>query len=513
MASLTKEKQKQKYERLYQAHQPQRLDPQSVVRNISSRTLSDDKQEALALGLNFSKTPRQIPYNTIIAATEATCKQLKSDDTNRLRTEVSSALSKAKPPKRNIEKRLQRAITNLEKDDNIVILPADKGNATVVMDREGYRKKIMEYLDDSTYRKLKTDPTAKIEKRISQSLKTAEKNGWISDKARQHLTPQFSSLPQIYGLPKIHKAPLRPIVSSIGSPTYRLARELARILSPLMGKMGVHVNYSAEFAEKIRSLPTEGAATMVSFDVVSLFTKVPLDEALEHISRLLASDDTLGERTAIPGDAVCELTELCLRTTYFRFEDQFFEQVDGAAMGSPLSPIIANLYMEGFESKALASSPSSPTMWLRYVDDTFVLWPHDPNQLEEFHSHLNAQHPQIQFTREEKKDNQISFLDMLVKREDGVYKMSVYRKPTHTDRYTHFTSHHHPRVKTGTVKCLVRRAEKICGEENKGKEVTYIRNTFLKNGYLLYHFVIADEGPRDRNVQDLDEIYAMISYI
>lgn len=184
VASLTKEKQKQKYERLYQAHQPQRLDPQSVVRNISSRTLSDDKQEPLALGLNFSKTPRQIPYNTIIAATEATCKQLKSDDTNRLRTEVSSALSKAKPPKRNIEKRLQRAITNLEKDNNIVILPADKGNATVVMDREGYRKKIMEHLDDSTYRKLKTDPTAKIEKRISQSLKTAEKNGWISDKSQ-----------------------------------------------------------------------------------------------------------------------------------------------------------------------------------------------------------------------------------------------------------------------------------------------------------------------------------------
>ena len=166
-------------------------------------------------------------------------------------------------------------------------------------------------------------------------------------------------------------------------------------------------------------------------------------------------------------------------------------------MGSPLSPIIANLYMEGFESKALASAPSSPTMWLRYVDDTFVLWPHDANRLEEFHSHLNAQHPQIQFTKEE-KDDQISFLDVLVKRKDGIFKTSVYRKPTHTDRYTHFTSHHHPRVKTGTIKCLVRRAEKICDDGSRGKEVAHIRNTFVKNGYpkRLISRVLSAPPPR-----------------
>ena len=96
---------------------------------------------------------------------------------------------------------------------------------------------------------------------------------------------------------------------------------------------------------------------------------------------------------------------------------------------------------------------------------------------------LNAQHSQIQFTKEEEKDGQISFLDVLVKRENNSFKTSVYRKPTHTDRYTHFTSHHHPRVKTGTIKCLMRRAEKICDNGNRGKEVTHIRNTFVKNGY------------------------------
>ena len=118
-----------------------------------------------------------------------------------------------------------------------------------------YRKKTLDMLKDpTTYKKLKRDPTTKIEKCITQSLKVAEKNGWIPDKLRLYLTPQFSTPPQIYGLPKIHKAgtPIRPIVSSTGSPTYKLAKELARILAPLMGKTDSSIKNSAEFAEEIR---------------------------------------------------------------------------------------------------------------------------------------------------------------------------------------------------------------------------------------------------------------------
>ena len=290
-----------------------------------------------------------------------------------------------------------------------MILPADKGNATVIMDRDDYQKMLDMLEEPTTYKKLKRDPTTKTEKHITQLLKVTEKNGWIPNELRLYLTPQFSTPPQIYGLPKIHKAgtPLRPIVSSIGSPTYKLAWELARILTPLMGKTDSFVKNSAEFAQKIRETHVEEETTMVSFDVVSLFMKVPLDDALECISNLLAKDESLEKRTNIPPDTICQLTETCLRATYFMFEDQFFEQIEGAAMGSPLSPIVVNLYMESFERRALSSAKVTPTMWRRYVDDTFVLWPHSAEQLEEFHMHLNQQHPQIQFTREEKNDNQV----------------------------------------------------------------------------------------------------------
>ena len=106
----------------------------------------------------------------------------------------------------------------------------------------------------------------------------------------------------------------------------------------------------------LRDLDLLKEETLISFDVVSLFTRVPIDDALQVISTRLAQDDTLENRTAISITDICRLTKLCLRSTYFMFDKVLFEQVEGAAMGSPLSPMVANLYMEAFKEKALESA-------------------------------------------------------------------------------------------------------------------------------------------------------------
>ena len=168
---------------------------------------------------------------------------------------------------------------------------------------------------------------------------------------------------------------------------------------------------------------------MVSFDVVSFFTNMPVDDALRSISTLLSNNDTMEERTTFTAGDICYLTELCLRATYFQFGDQFFEQVDGAAMGSPLSPIVANLYIETFEKEALASPVTTPRLWLRYVDDTFVIWTHGGDKLEELHHHLNQRHPQMKFTREI-EDNRISFLDVLSREKEwNLRNCCIYTVP------------------------------------------------------------------------------------
>ena len=132
------------------------------------------------------------------------------------------------------------------------------------------------------------------------------------------VTPQHSYHPQLYDLPKIHKpeVPLRPIVSSIGSPTYHLAKELTRILTPLKGKCSSNIKNSAHFVE-IATLELQETDIMVSFDVKSLFTRVPIQEALQVIEERLREDVTLDDRTLMSPSTICNLTELCMRSTYF----------------------------------------------------------------------------------------------------------------------------------------------------------------------------------------------------
>ncbi|CAH3046527.1 unnamed protein product [Pocillopora meandrina] len=110
-------------------------------------------------------------------------------------------------------------------------------------------------------------------------------------------------------------------------------------------------------------------------------------------------------------------------------------------MGSPVSAIIANLYMESFEEQAIATSSYKPRIWKRYVDDTFTILYRE--NVDDFLLHINNHQPSIRFTTETEKDNKLAFLDTAVLREpDGRLTTSVYRKPTHTDQYLAYDSHH-----------------------------------------------------------------------
>ena len=110
-------------------------------------------------------------------------------------------------------------------------------------------------------------------------------------------------------------------------------------------------------------------------------------------------------------------------------------------MGSPISPLTVNLFMEELKVKALSSVPH-PLLWLRYVDDTFVI--QEEKQSQQLLQHINSQDPHIQFTIEEpNKEGALLFLDTLVSPDpNNTLVTTVYRKPTHTDQYLHWDSNH-----------------------------------------------------------------------
>ena len=167
---------------------------------------------------------------------------------------------------------------------------------------------------------------------------------------------------------------------------------------------------------------------------------------------------------------IISLLEFCLKSTYFQFHGRFCEQIQGAVMGSPISPIVANLFMEDFEVKAINTTQCPPKMWKRYVDDICVIL--DSARKEEFSRHINIIDPHIQFTSEDaKSDGSIPFLDiMIMPQRDGSLKTTVYRKPTHTDMYLHWNSYHHLSAKFGVINTLRHRAKSVCSNSKQMKE-------------------------------------------
>ena len=217
--------------------------------------------------------------------------------------------------------------------------------------------------------------------------------------------------------------------------------------------------------EHLKSIQLAPDEAMMLYDVKALFTSVPIKPGLDVIEKLLKEDHGIQSRTSMSTQHMMDLLEFCLRSTYFTFRGKFYEQVEGAAIGSPISPIVANLYMENFETRALQSSPNPPLWWKRFVDDTFVIL--KKGHREEFLTHLISVDKNIQFTSEEPgPEGALPFLDMLIRPDnEGRLNTSVYRKPTHMDQYLHWDSLHPISSKYSVVGTLQHRAKTVCSNK------------------------------------------------
>ena len=136
-----------------------------------------------------------------------------------------------------------------------------------------------------------------------------------------------------------------------------------------------------------------------------------------------------------------QLMKFILTTTYFIFRGTIYKQKFGAAMGSPVSPLTANIFMEWLEQRAIHTAPldHKPRLWKRYVEDILEIV--KKNTAETLTDHLNQVDPtsSIKFTFEEEQDGAIPFLDtLIVRKPDKSIKLLVYRKKTHTDQYLSF---------------------------------------------------------------------------
>ena len=277
----------------HEAKAEKRPPMEGVVINKSSRQLTDAETSLLSKGLNYAVRPKRIPLMDIVASIEDAAASVPSTERDAMRYRCKEALLKRREPKPNLTRDEQKALQQLSKDEEIIILPADKGNATVVMNKSEYNNKMESLLSSGQYRKVKTHKTNGVERKIKALLKKAENE--IPRDTLRILNPNNSKAPHMYGKPKIHKPdmPLRPIISNIGSPCHQLAKFLTGIISPLIGNTDSYVRNSKHFVTMIAPITIQPTEIMVSFDVESLFTSVPTAEVPPILRSKLEAESAL----------------------------------------------------------------------------------------------------------------------------------------------------------------------------------------------------------------------------
>ena len=190
-------------------------------------------------------------------------------------------------------------------------------------------------------------------------------------------------------------------------------------------------------------------------------------------------------KTKLEREELKKLLEMCTKEMHFSFNGTIYRQVDGAAMGSPLGPVLANVFMVELE-KTLVPQLDDVALWYRYVDDTFTFI--KKGQVENVLRKLNSFHESIKFTFEKEKEGSIAFLDVkVIKKSDGTFDTDVYRKQTDTNIYSNWNAFAPKVWKIGTLKGLIRRAFVICStEEYRNKEISFLKTVFGEiNGYPI----------------------------
>lgn len=399
--------------------------------------------------------------------------------------QISSIIQDRKSNPPNIqEQKCIKEIKSILNQNNLILTKADKGNSITIIEKSVYIDKTLKMIAESQCEEVKNDPTSKFQTALLKTLKDC--SNIFSQRDIYFLKVMNPKSPDLYSLPKIHKSnvPMRPVVSFINAPTYKLCSKLSSVLPEITNFKSEHsIKNSIDLITKIEPLHLPPSAKLVSFDVKSLFTSVPVKE-LKQILKDLVSNSSLNNQAQTE---LLSLLNICIEQNYFSFNNKFYIQKDGLPMGSPLSPWLTEVYMNHFEGRLFNSNNHlirNIVCWHRYVDDVFCIWTGSTRQLDNFLNFLNSLNPNIQFTLETENNDQLNFLDLTITRINNKLKFGIYRKPTTSDTIIPFDSSQSHQIKMAALHSLTHRLLSIpLSEADYNTELNIIKSIASNNGY------------------------------
>lgn len=393
--------------------------------------------------------------------------------------------------KDNLTRAERRAIAELRNNADLIINKADKGSTVVIRDRADYTEKAnIDLSNRDVYCPLRYNVTDELAQGIKDRLDSLYRAGLLNEEMRKYCTPpDRNSVSKLYYLTKIHKNPHkeRPIVASCNSITENISQFVDHWLQPIMQTLPSFVRDTTDFINLIEKTRLNSEVVLASIDVSSLYTNIPHREGIEACVQALKHQPNPDPLRPAP-EVIGELIGLVLKNNVFEFDEKYFLQIQGTAMGTKLAPAYANIFMSVIETQLLTMAGNNAILWKRFIDDIFVAWKGSISEFEEFAAAINTIHDTIKFTHEV-SETEVVFLDLTLYKgqrfaNSGILDVKTHIKPTNKQLYVHATSYHPPSVKTAIAKGETTRYLRTNSDEtNFNKMTSNLSKKLVERGY------------------------------
>ena len=368
----------------------------------------------------------------------------------------------------------------------------------------------MKHLNDqTTYKLLNENTTHKLKDIINLKLDALHKNGFLLTSWYQFCKPPIKHrTSKLYFLKKIHKNPMgiRPIVSSCESITEKISQFVDKWLQPYVKSLPSYVKDTTEFINQIERTKLPTHSKLASIDVSSLYTNIPHHEGIQSALHFLKNSPNTYKYPEQPNpDIIGELMTLVLQNNVFEFNEEYYLQIQGTAMGTKMAPAYANLFMGRLEPQLISHAAKHIHTWKRFIDDIFIIWTGTTEEFEQFMIHLNQIHPTIKFTHEV-SENELTFLDITLYKGDrfkstNTLDLKTHIKETNKQLYVHSKSYHPPATIKAIAKGETKRYLRTNSNETNFNETTLklvhkLKQRGYKHNQIINH--IKDISFNDR---------------
>ena len=396
--------------------------------------------------------------------------------------------------KSNLTKFQANILQQIRSNQDIIIAHADKNLGPVGVDTEQYiRWALDEHLSDATtYVQISEADAIKASNDLFTEIYKWTRNAGscLSQDARTYIRywiqkNRFDPFGYFYLTIKIHKTPVstRPVCSDCASLVHPLGKWLDYALQPVVADQPFYFKDSFSLKQELDKIVLPPNASIITFDAVSMYTNIDIDDSIERISTFLAN--TWNKHKC---KAVKSAMEIVMKNNRMRFGDLIYHQIRGVAMGMSPAPTIANLYVAIYELEFIIPLLEKYLMFYkRFIDDGFAVWLHDldptidAENWNNFKALINAMGLSWTFKSPRKK---LVFMDMTIQIEGGKIVTTIYAKPMALYQYIPPNSCHPPGVLTGLIYGQILRIYQLCSRSKDiDKELSLFHTRLLNRGY------------------------------